>query len=277
MAHMRANEALVREHASVEGGHQLRVGLRRMRSALSAFRDVLAEDDRRRWTEELRWIATSCGAARDWDVFRTQLLKPLARHVDGDPALSRVTKAADRARAKAYAEMREVLVSRRMTGSLLEIEEWWESGTWAAAMGEWRETPVREFARVVLRRLNRKVVRLGARLDELPEEQLHELRIRCKKLRYAAEFFRGAFVRKTADAFVASLTDVQDHLGSLNDAAVARQLLGALAGSAKGLPAPVLARAEGIVTGWIAARVRHDLEKLPQVWQSFAAQRPFWK
>ena len=38
-----------------------------------------------------------------------------------------------------------------------------------------------------------------------------------------------------------------------------------------------LARAEGIVTGWIAARVRIDLEHLPKVWQRFAEQRPFWK
>lgn len=277
MAHTRANEMLVRDNPGVEGVHQLRVGLRRMRSALSAFRDVLPEEQRRARTEELRWIATSCGAARDWDVFRTQLLKPLARYVDDEPALKRVTKAADLARARAYGQMCEVLASRRMTDSLLEIEEWWEGASWGPTMGEWREASVREFARVVLRRLNRKVSRLGSNLTELSEAQLHELRIRCKKLRYAAEFFRNAFVRKTADAYVSALADVQDHLGSLNDAVVARQLLGELANRARSLPAPVLARADGIVTGWIAARVRHDLEKLPEVWAKFAARRPFWK
>lgn len=277
IAHTRANEMLVREQPSVEGVHQLRVGLRRMRSALSAFRDLLPEHERRGRSDELRWIASSCGAARDWDVFRTQLLKPLARYVDDEPALRRVTRAADAARERAYAEMRDVLASRRMTDSLLEIEEWWERGDWAAAMGDWRTNPLREFARLVLRRLNRKVIRLGSNLSELSEDQLHELRIRCKKLRYAAEFFRGAFVRKTADAYISALADVQDHLGSLNDAVVARQLLGELDRNARGLPAPVLARAEGIVTGWIAARIRHDLEKLPEVWQKFAARRAFWK
>jgi inorganic triphosphatase YgiF len=277
MAHARANETLVRESPSPEGVHQLRVALRRMRSALSAFRDVLPEEDRRRTTEDLRWIAASCGAARDWDVFRTQLLKPLARHVEHEPALTRVTRAADAARTRAYAAMRTTLESRRMTRSLLEIEEWWERGDWASAMGDWRSASVREFARLVLRRLHRKVMRLGSNLRELPEAELHELRIRCKKLRYAAEFFRGAFPKKSADAFLAALAGVQDHLGSLNDAVVARELLAELARSARGLPAPVLARAEGIVTGWIAARVRHDLEKLPDVWRAHAQARPFWK
>lgn len=277
MAHARANETLVRANPAVEGVHQLRVALRRMRSAISAFRDVLPEDTRDRVTEELRWIASSCGAARDWDVFRTQLLKPLARYVDDEPALMRVTRAADAARGKAYGAMRETLESRRMTRSLLEIEEWWESGEWAAAMGDWRESPLRDFSRIVLRRLQRKVMKLGSNLRELPEADLHELRIRCKKLRYASEFFRSAFPRKSADGYLAALSAVQDHLGSLNDAVVARELLGELARNARGLPAPVLARADGIVTGWIAARVRHDLEKLPEVWRKFAVQRPFWK
>jgi hypothetical protein len=39
----------------------------------------------------------------------------------------------------------------------------------------------------------------------------------------------------------------------------------------------LLARADGIVTGWIAARVRGDLEHLPEIWQAFADARPFWK
>jgi CHAD domain-containing protein len=107
--------------------------------------------------------------------------------------------------------------------------------------------------------------------------ELHELRIRSKKLRYAAEFFRGAFPKKPATTYLAALADVQEHLGALNDAVVAKSLLAALGRDSGGLPPELLARADGIVTGWIAARVRDDLEHLPKVWQRFAEQRPFWK
>jgi len=66
-------------------------------------------------------------------------------------------------------------------------------------------------------------------------------------------------------------------LGSLNDAAVAKALLAELARTEGNLPPALLARADGIVTGWIAARVRGDLEHLPEIWQAFADARPFWK
>ncbi|MBL8832931.1 MAG: CHAD domain-containing protein [Rhodospirillales bacterium] len=277
LAHARANESLVRTKPSIEGVHQLRVALRRMRSALAAFRDVLPETERRAKADDLRWIASSCGAARDWDVFRNQLLKPLTRHLEDEPALARVTRAAEAARRKAYRDVQTMLGTSRLTHALLDVEAWWEKGGWAEGMGEWRNAPVREFAGLVLRRLHRNVARLGRNVAELPEAELHELRIRCKKLRYAAEFFRGAFARKTAAGYLAALAEVQEHLGALNDAVVAKSLLAELGRDSPGLPPELLARAEGIVTGWIAARVRNDLEQLPGLWRRFAEQRPFWK
>ncbi len=277
LVHARANESAVRTKISIDGVHQFRVALRRMRSALAAFREVLPEEARRTTADELRWIAASCGAARDWDVFRGQLLKPLARHVEDEPGLSRVTRAAEAARRRAYREVAATLESPRLTRGLLDIEAWWERGDWAASMGDWRDAPAREFAQLVLRKLHRKAARLGTNLHELPEADLHELRIRCKKLRYTAEFFRSLFPKKAAAAYLAALAEVQEHLGALNDAVVARTLLDELGRDSENLPAELLARAGGIVTGWIAARVRSDLEALPAVWRRFADQRVFWK
>jgi inorganic triphosphatase YgiF len=275
--HLRANESLVRGRPFVDGVHQLRVALRRLRSALSAFRDVLPEDGRKRMSEELRWIASACGQARDWDVFRIQLLKPLTEHLDDDPALAGVSAAAERLRKRAYAEVSATLASPRLTAALLDVEAWWEKGDWAQAMGGWAKLPAREFAAATLKKQHRKAASLGAQLADLEEVELHELRIRCKKLRYAAEFLRGLFARKTAEAYLDALADVQEHLGGLNDAVVAKALLAKLEKSSKDLPSAVLARADGIVTGWIAARVRADLDELPEIWAEFAGRKAFWK
>jgi inorganic triphosphatase YgiF len=275
--HLRANESLVRGKPFVEGVHQLRVALRRLRSALAAFRDVLPEDERKRMSEELRWIASSCGQARDWDVFRTQLLKPLAEHLDDDPALAGVSAAAERLRKRAYAEVSATLASPRLTAALLDVEAWWEKGAWARSMGAWAKLPAGEFAAATLKKLHRKAASLGAQLADLEEVELHELRIRCKKLRYAAEFFRGIFPRKSAETYLEALADVQEHLGSLNDAVVAKTLLAKLGKSSRDLPAAVLAHADGIVTGWVAARVKADLDELPDVWVEFERRKPFWK
>ena len=275
--HLRANESLVRGKPFVDGVHQLRVSLRRLRSALAAFRDVLPEDERKRMSEELRWIASACGQARDWDVFRTQLIKPLAEHLDDDPALAGVSAAAERLRKRAYAEVSATLASQRLTQALLEVEAWWEKGAWAQGMGAWAALPAGDFAATTLKKLHRKTASLGAQLADLEEVELHELRIRCKKLRYAAEFFRGLFPRKAAQGYLEALADVQEHLGSLNDAVVAKALLAKLGKSSKDLPAAVLARADGIVAGWIAARVKADLDELPEIWAEFERRKPFWK
>jgi len=276
-SHMRANETLVRSRPGVEGVHQLRVALRRLRSALSAFGDVLPEDERRAASEKLRWIASACGAARDWDVFGGELMKPLAEHLADEPGLERVVAAAEGARQRAYAEMASTLASERLAVALLEVEAWWESGSWNAGMGAWGPLPARDFATATLKKLHRKVVKLGDQIDDLEEIELHELRIRGKKLRYAAEFFRSLFARKAVKPYLAALADIQSHLGALNDAVVAKALLADLARGQDSLPHALLLRADGIVTGWIAARVRRDLDELPQIWSRFGTVKPFWK
>ena len=277
LRHMRANETLVRAAPGIEGVHQLRVALRRLRSALSAFGDVLPEDERRAAADQLRWIAGACGAARDWDVFGDELLKPLADHLADEPGLKRVVEAAHAARARAYAEMAASLASERLAIALIDVEAWWEGNGWESAMGAWRDLPARDFAGATLKKLHRKVMRLGEQIDDLEDVELHELRIRGKKLRYAAEFFRSLFPRKAVKPYLAALADIQSHLGALNDSVVAKDLLAELARGSHGLSQALLARADGIVTGWIAARVRRDLDELPPVWTRFAATKPFWK
>src|SRR5262249_43667327 len=74
-----------------------------------------------------------------------------------------------------------------------------------------------------------KILKSGKHLDRLDPQHRHKLRIQAKKLRYAAEFFGPAFPRKRAirrrKDFVASLQQLQDALGELNDIAVNEKLL----------------------------------------------------
>src|SRR5262249_23302911 len=55
--HLRANEAAVRTAQNADGVHQFRVAIRRLRSALTAFRDLLPRTERRRIVNQMRWIA----------------------------------------------------------------------------------------------------------------------------------------------------------------------------------------------------------------------------
>ncbi len=275
--HLRANEAALRPAPTPEAIHQFRVAVRRLRSALTAFGALLPKGVRRRITGEMRWIAQRFGHARDWDVFHGALLREVREHLSADGSLVVFSRAVKAARGAAYQAVTETIASPRYTDSLLRMEAWWEGGAWMASLGDEHDEPARDFARRVLKKLHRRLHKLGDRLDRLSESELHEMRKQAKKLRYAAEFFHSLFPAKVAKAYIRSLAEVQERLGSLNDGVTAKQLLAELEKRKNGMDQTVLARATGIISGWSAARLAQDLKRLPDAWARFADHKPFWK
>jgi inorganic triphosphatase YgiF len=275
LLHLRANEASVRAAAGADSVHQLRVGVRRLRSALVAFGDLIPADERRRVSKSVRWIAQQCGRARELDVFKSDVIDALRERLPDDASLEEFARLVDGARSDAYAAVAATLDDAQYTETLLALEAWIEGDRWAEGAGAGVDIPVHDFARAVLKRLHRKTVKGIKTVEALDEPELHELRIRAKKLRYSAEFFRSLFRDKTAKSYLAALTAVQDKLGTLNDGAVARQIVAGLSG--EGTDPVVFARGAGIVLGWSACRTAADIEKLPAAWQKFKAAKLFWK
>ena len=274
---LRANEASMRAGRDPEAVHQYRVALRRLRSAFSTFRRTIPEDERRRIGDDLRWLGRQFGMAREWDVFIADLLTTVRETMPDDAAIEALAMLAEKARAEAYRRAHAVLDSPRYADMLLGVESWWEGGPWTGGLDAPWNQPALPFARAALRRLHRKLSKVGERIGELTEPELHDLRLKAKKLRYAAEFFRGLFKDKLAAPYIGALAEIQDHLGTLNDAAVARELLQSLDQRRREVDREKLAHAAGVVTGWISARLKADVEQLPDAWKRFAATAPFWK
>jgi triphosphatase len=276
LLHLRANEASVRAAAAAESIHQMRVAVRRLRSALVAFGDLMPKDERRRVSKSVRWIAQQCSRARELDVFKADVLRPLRERLPDERALAEFARLTDRLRDEAYAAVAATLNDKRYTETLLALEAWVEGERWREG-GSGADTPVRDFARGVLKQLHRKVVRSIKAIDKLDDAELHELRIRAKKMRYSAEFFRSLFRDKAAKAYILALAEVQDRLGTLNDGAVACQIVRAIGDARDGIDPDLFARGAGIVLGWTACRTAADLKKLPESWQAFVDAKPFWK
>jgi CHAD domain-containing protein len=110
----------------------------------------------------------------------------------------------------------------------------------------------------------------------MPVEELHELRLRAKKLRYAAEFFRDLFPGRGARRQVESLSRVQGLLGTINDAASTRLLVARLSRGRAGRD-PAIQNGVALVLGWCAARESDCIERLPGPWEEFRGTRAFWK
>ncbi|MGH6919856.1 MAG: CHAD domain-containing protein, partial [Geminicoccaceae bacterium] len=92
--HWCANEAAALDGRDPEGVHQLRVAIRRLRSAFSVFRHLLERQERARLSNAAKRIVDSFGPGRDWDVFSTELLPPISATRPGDPDLARLLEAA---------------------------------------------------------------------------------------------------------------------------------------------------------------------------------------
>jgi inorganic triphosphatase YgiF len=275
------NEEPARRSVDPEGVHQMRVGIRRLRSALALFREVLPADQIEPFQEELRWLSDDLGRARDLDVFAEEGLAPLRRRFPTDPALKRLEEEAAQMRTDAHVGLRETLDSSRYAELGLHLGHWMVGRAWrqqpTSPASARLFQPAHATARALLSRRYARLRRRGRNLETKGERDKHALRIDAKKLRYAAEFLRGLFPRARAGRFIDKAAELQETLGHLNDAATANELLARILAHLDGEAQPPLLRAAGFVEGWIARAADDQLAFLMERWKRMRRQAPFWE
>lgn len=253
---IRANEVVVlldrQDSRDPEGIHQLRVGVRRLRSLVSVFKDVLTKDAYAFLRTELSWLQGALGPAREWDVFVLETLSSLRERLATDSDLAALREAAQARRELANQSARTALLDPRYTDLLLRFELWLSNSGWALRGGPVATQQITRFAADALDKRAGKLHELTRRWKTLPEAELHEVRILAKKLRYTTEFFQGLYPRKAMQPHVQAVSRIQDTLGSLNDSVVNDDLLASLDGV-------VNERATALVKGWQAACIERDL------------------
>jgi inorganic triphosphatase YgiF len=281
---IRGNHPGVLDGHEPEAVHQMRVGVRRLRALIAAYRAFLTEAAQDFMREELRWLQQALGAARDWHVFADETLRRAAAFLPAEAGLARLMESAQRCESEALEDSRQSLTSPRFTTLLLRFELLLHNGDWTAPApdgGEPLDRPVGEFAAGLLDEQYQRLRKFGGKDAALDaEEDLHRLRIQAKKMRYLGEFFRSLSSKKAAKDFLSHLAELQEILGTVQDVSVGRERLAALeARSADGEGArnSELARAGGIVTGWLEARKAANLLHLRKTWRSFRRTEPFWK
>jgi triphosphatase len=189
----RGNARGALESSHPEYLHQLRVGLRRYRSALRLFRGLMRGNERRRLARRSRDAMRPLGEARDWDV--------CVEWLEESKAPVALVRRARLRRDAARASLQAIDLS-----SLAP-----EAAAWKK-----KAVPLERFSAKALPKARRKAAKRLRRIDWSDAERRHRLRIAVKRLRYANDFLGGE-----TDA----LERLQDGLGELNDIAVARRLL----------------------------------------------------
>ncbi|MEO8600469.1 MAG: CHAD domain-containing protein, partial [bacterium] len=274
LAQIQGNEDGVMHGSDPESVHQMRVGLRRLRSAIGLFAQIapcpavlLAE---------LKWLLGELGAARDWEVLSGTLdnlhLPDVVPNVPTQrEALQQAThKLAQRHRHQAALALGSV----RYAAILLAIGSWLH-GAPQVQSEQTRALSLADFAADTLQQCHKKLRKNIKRLRRMQQQDdappvRHRVRIAAKKLRYASEFFGSLYRPGQMRAYLKLLSGLQDDLGSLNDAAVAGSLLQHLAHSL-----PDLAYNAGLLHGYLAARAERQIRKLDRRgWRDIAAKVP---
>ena len=253
------HDPVMRLDEDSEGVHQARVATRRLRSDLRSFHTLVDREFASGLRDELGWLAGILGEVRDGDV----LLERLRDRVEALPeaeqrAATPVVASLEAARGDAHGRLVQALGSERYVELLSTLV----AAANAPALHSAASAPAAEVVPKLVRkpwhRLEKHVTSLGASPSH---DELHEARIRTKRVRYAAEAATPV-VGKPARAFSRAAAGLQEVLGDLNDAVVAAGWLEAWTSggrdpaaeqSARALAAAERAAAESARAGWKGA------------------------
>ena len=181
LRHIAGNETAVRRSDS-EGVHQMRVGLRRLRAAISLFAKLLGDQETERVKAELKWLTGELAPARDLDVYMRNEIEPLRHDAPTRRGMKELTGALTLRRAAAFGKAKAAVESPRYRSLLLDTLQWLETGDWAKHGRYYEQRPIERFAADIFARRTKTITKKAKKIRELDSQQRHKLRIAVKKL-----------------------------------------------------------------------------------------------
>ncbi len=267
---LEANVAGTIRDVDTEFLHDLRVAVRRTRSVLKLVGHVLSAGLAQKFLPEFKWLGDLTTPTRDLDVYLLKYPEIAAGLVAATPEELRPFHAhLTRSRA---AERRRLVRGLR-------------SSRFARLTGEWRAAleglpatpggpPVADLAAGRIRRAHQRVLRQGRAITaSSPAENLHDLRKRCKELRYLLESFMSLHDPAIHERAVKELKGLQDCLGEFQDCEVQQheiRMFAAQMMSDPKVPATALL-AMGELAGRVGLRERDARGKFAGRFREFAS------
>jgi triphosphatase len=250
-----------------EAVHRFRVGLRRLRSILSAFGDVFPEPERHALGDRLHAVAQRYGPAREWDVFLAGIVAPLRAAMPADEGLRELERLARQARRHALPPGDTLKSSLATVEAAIADAAHWLRRPAPEVSGLW-DVALRDYAGELLAKRHRRLRKRLKDADLADPADFHQLRIRVKKLRYPAELLRSLFDEDVSAGYLKKLVALQDLMGRVNDARVGEALH-------RDLAAPEAA--SRMVAGWIAREIELCGERFPKIARRFRRAELFWE
>ena len=250
---------IARGSAEVEHVHQLRVGLRRLRSAargMKRFATHLPEG----WEAAIKPVFAALGESRDRHVLSTVIATQLQRA--GAPVCDLPAPPPADARA-----IQSLVRGAAFQDVLTRLQSFANASSADAADRAARGAGLNALVRR-LRQLERQVTRDARRFEELPFPRQHAMRKQLKRLRYLAEFAAPAFDRSATEAWLKKAAPAQDALGAYIDDVQAGVRFAALAATQPGA---------WFALGWLRSREKQSARAGRKALERLRRSTAFWE
>lgn len=222
----RINEQGVIEDIDTEFLHHFRVALRMTRAAIAQLKEVYPEQDVLSLKERFGKIGRAANHLRDLDVFildKKRYLNLLPESLQ--PGLLPMFDDFEKERASEVKRVAKWLKSAAYKKEMADLQALFEKG-YPACETEWSERPSSELAVNKIMKRYKKIQKSALKItDSTPDEEIHSIRIDCKKLRYLLYFFGDLFNAKQLSRAGKQLKRLQNRLGIFNDLSVQGQYL----------------------------------------------------
>ncbi|MFM0500136.1 CHAD domain-containing protein [Paraburkholderia caffeinilytica] len=206
----------VREDASPEALHKLRVSLRRLRSLWWAFEPLLDKGENTRQRALYKYLATAAGKTRDWDI----LIDLVAQD---ERIAHEMTPQLQAARGGALATSRETLsnadVKHLLQDALTSANKELNTAHERVPLQKFADTRVAVSERSLKKRIKR-----ASRTKRSNYTAFHDVRKAGKKVRYLLEFFEPV-LSGSHKRVLKRLKQIQKRFGTLNDIVASEMLL----------------------------------------------------
>ena len=221
LAAMQRNQQGVLDNIDTEFLHDFRVAIRRTRSLLALMKDALEPEIRRRFQAGFRELGKVTGPARDLDV---QLLTE-------EECRARLPESLHQGLDRFFADLRD-----RRSQEQIKLTEGLTAPECRTLLADWQayleqedggsSSTAAQSAERIIRKQFAKLLQGIQNLDkDSSDEDVHQVRIQGKKLRYALEFFRSLYPAKKMERLIKDLKQLQDCLGHWNDLSVQEEML----------------------------------------------------
>lgn len=272
----RANEpGIIADHDS-EFLHDYRIALRKIRSVVSLFQGVYGPEQAEELKTRFSALMAVTGQLRDLDVYlieRPHYLEMVP--TDLRPGVNLLFDRFARKRRTAQRALVRHLQGDDYLAEIAALQRLFVKPKKRLDPGPEADHTVMDYARNLIRKRYRKVRRIAAGIDaDTPDDDVHELRIQCKKLRYLMEFFTPLFGEKDMKRLIKSLKVLQDNLGDFNDSVVQQEALGGVLTSLRGAPSEdqlEIARSVGALTAVLHQRQATERARVMTTFRDFDA------